>query len=181
MTDAPNTVSDPTADARFARALDHVFRWEGGFSDDPADPGGATRFGITRATLADWRGEAVSVADVRALGRDEAAAIYRARYWDACRCAEMPPGLDLLLFDAAVNQGAGRAVRILQAALRVRQDGEVGPVTQNAARSADPRAVIVEFAARRMQAYGMLATFPRFGLGWSRRLMDGVAAALAMR
>lgn len=181
MTDAPNTAPDPTADARFARALDHVFRWEGGFSDDPADPGGATRFGITRATLAEWRGEAVSVADVRALGRDEAAAIYRARYWDACRCGAMPAGLDLLVFDAAVNQGAGRAVRLLQAALGVARDGVIGPATLGAARSADARAAIVEFAARRMEAYGMLATFPRFGLGWSRRLMDGVAAALAMR
>lgn len=175
MTDAPDTLPDPTENARFARALDHVFQWEGGFSDDPADPGGATRFGITRATLADWRGEAASVADVRTLDRDEAAAIY----WDACRCGAMPAGLELLVFDAAVNQGPVRAVRLLQAALRVRQDGQIGPVTLDAARSADTRAAIIEFAARRMEAYGMLATFPRFGLGWSRRLMDGVAAALA--
>lgn len=66
----------------FPRALALVLAQEGGYADHPYDPGGATNFGITIATLRDWRGRPVSKADVRALGRDEVAAIYRARYWN---------------------------------------------------------------------------------------------------
>jgi lysozyme family protein len=165
---------------RFQTALAHVIKWEGGFVDHPDDPGGATNHGITLATLRAWRGEAVTAQDVRELSRDEAAAIYRARYWDRCRCGEMPAGLDLLVFDGAVNHGPGQSVRMLQQALGVAADGLIGPQTLGAAGRADARAAITETAARRMVFYGGLPTFGTFGLGWSRRLMDTVRAGLGL-
>src|SRR3954447_9587673 len=97
----------------FANCLAFVLEEEGGYSDMPGDPGGATNMGITRATLADWRGAPVSKDDVLSLERDEAAAIYRRRYWDAIRGDELPAGLDLALFDDAVNSGPRMAVRDL--------------------------------------------------------------------
>src|SRR5690606_7789917 len=70
---------------RFNEALEHVLQVEGGFVNHPADKGGATKFGITRATLAAWRTRPVSVEDVQRMNREEAAAIYRKRYWDYMR------------------------------------------------------------------------------------------------
>ena len=69
------------AESNFERALACVLRHEGGYGDHPADPGGATNFGVTRATLAHHRGRPVTKAEVRALTRAEAAGIYRQRYW----------------------------------------------------------------------------------------------------
>jgi lysozyme family protein len=162
----------------FSKALAHVLIHEGGYVDHPEDPGGATNFGITLATLQGWRGRAVSKADVRALTKAEAGDIYRARYWDACRCGELPEPVALIVYDAAVNHGAARAAKLLQEALGVTADGRIGPVTLDAAGSAEPRALVTEIAARRMVLYGNLAHFRTFGLGWSRRLMGTLAAAL---
>jgi hypothetical protein len=106
--------------ANFDRALTLVLQSEGGYADDPRDPGGATNRGITRATLARWRGRPVSKAELRALGRAEAAAIYRALYWDALRGDDLPAGLDIALFDYGVNSGPARAARTLQAVLASR-------------------------------------------------------------
>jgi lysozyme family protein len=159
---------------RFEAALAHVFHWEGGFSDHPSDPGGATHFGITHGTLAAWRGTPVSREDVRALTRDEAGAIYRARYWDACRCDDLPAGVDTMVFDAAVNHGPRQAALFLQRALGVADDGAIGPQTLAAANRQNPAQIVCEIAARRMVFYARLNTFPSFGLGWARRLMSTV-------
>lgn len=167
--------------ANFEKAVDHILEFEGGYVDHPDDPGGATNLGITRATLARFRGRPVSKAEVRALDRDTAAEIYRHLYWDALRCEAMPGGIDLALFDCGVNQGTGRAARLLQAALRVDVDGIIGPVTLAAASDADRMALLNEFMARRMRAYGRLTRlFRTFGLGWSRRLMSAHSLAQAM-
>lgn len=172
------------ASGNFRRCLVHVLRFEGGYSDHPRDPGGATNLGITRAVLEKWRGRAVSKADVAALTEDEAATIYAANYWAAVAGDDLPAGIDLAVFDCAVNQGVGRAIRILQGALNmsgVALDGHMGPVTLRAATTANPEMLLDEIMARRMVAYGALTKlFKVFGLGWSRRLVATHSAALAM-
>ncbi|MBI1263317.1 MAG: hypothetical protein GC187_01120 [Alphaproteobacteria bacterium] len=162
---------------RFETVLAHVLHWEGGFSDHPADPGGATNYGITHGVLAQWRGQPVSREDVRALTLAEAGAIYRARYWDACRCSDLPPGVDLMVFDAAVNHGPRQAALFLQRALGAADDGVIGPRTLAAAARQDAGQTVCEIAARRMVFYARLNTFPSFGLGWARRLMSVLAQA----
>jgi hypothetical protein len=127
----------PDDDLRFAACLEEVLWHEGGYADNPRDPGGATNLGITIATLGEWRGRAVTKADVKALTREEAAAIYRARYWKRVRGDALPAGLDLAVFDFAVNSGPARAVKALQRELGVAQDGLVGPVTLGALGSHD--------------------------------------------
>jgi len=156
----------------FEVTLDAVLRWEGGYADDAADPGGATRYGITRRTLSRWRDRRVTKAEVRALTRDEAAAIYRAWYWDACRCDELPEPIALAVFDAAVNQGPKRARKLLQKAVGVTADGIVGPVTLSAVRAADARDLLRDFMALRALNYSALPQITRFGRGWFRRLFD---------
>ncbi len=163
----------------FEHVLPHLFRHEGGYADHPSDPGGATKCGVTRATLAAWRGRAVSKSEVRALTKAEAAAIYRARYWDAVKGDRLPAGIDYAVFDAAVNSGPARAAKWLQAAVRVPQDGIVGPVTLAAAASGDPARLIGDISEIRLAFLRALSTWPVFGKGWSRRVEEVGAEAQA--
>ena len=170
------------AEGRFEQCLDEVLRHEGGYVDHPRDPGGATNMGITRKTLARWRKvspwTALAKSEVARLSRAEAALIYRANYWNACRAGEMPAGLDLALFDFAVNSGPDRAVRMLQAAAGVAADGEVGPVTLAAVRTAAVGQLINRLCDRRLGFLERLASFATFGRGWTRRVTAIRAAAL---
>jgi lysozyme family protein len=163
----------------FERALALVLLHEGGFVQHPRDPGGATRFGITRATLSRARGRPASVEDVRSLAEAEAAAIYRRFYWDAVRADELPQGLGLAVFDLAVNSGPARAVRMLQGVLGVEPDGLVGPLTL-AARGADPAETIRRLTRARLGFLARLSTWPVFGRGWRRRVLAVEQEALRL-
>lgn len=171
------------AEDRFSACLDHVLMHEGGYVDHPDDPGGATNMGITRKTLARWRRvspwSALPKSEVAALSREEAAAIYRALYWSATKAGSMPAGLDLALFDLAVNSGVDRALRMLQTVLGVAADGVVGPVTLAALENADVAKTINALCDRRLGFLGRLKTFATFGRGWTRRVAAVRAAALA--
>jgi uncharacterized protein (TIGR02594 family) len=90
----------PIAADNFARIQPIIEQWEGGFSNHPADPGGATNMGITQETLRQWRHQDVTADDVRALQRDEARQIFRAKYWEPLRCDEMPIALALMTSNA---------------------------------------------------------------------------------
>lgn len=168
------------SDANFEKALDFVLRFEGGYVDHPADPGGATNMGITRATLGSWRGRAVSKQDVRALKRTEAAMIYKAQYWNAAHCAELPPGVDVAVFDLAVNSGVSRAIRLLQRALRVTEDAHFGPKTAAACRTMAASMLVRKLCTERRVFLQQLSTFPVFGRGWLARVTALEALALAM-
>lgn len=168
-------------DARqFTRCVDMIFKHEGGFVDDPADPGGATNMGITHGTLAAWRGAPVSREDVQNLTREEAREIYRTQYWNALSCDALPVGVDLVVFDFGVNAGVSRSAKLLQRLVHVDPDGEVGPITVGAARAIDATHVINGFSDGRMDHYRALKTWERFRNGWTRRVTDTREAALAM-
>jgi hypothetical protein len=183
---APTPAAAQPEDARFGRCLSIVLEREGGYSNDPQHPGGPTMMGITQATLARWRGEAVTAEDVRALTEEEAREIYRAGYWNPLRCDALPPGLDLMVFDFGVNAGPGASARLLQRALAVRADGAIGPITLAAARAAGARACIDRLARLREEHYRALPGFARFGRGWLnrtdhvRRAAAEMAAAVAV-
>ncbi len=165
----------------FPAALQHILKHEGGYVNHPLDPGGATNMGITKATLQRYRGGKVTVADVKALSLEEAAAIYRRYYWEPAACDRLPAGLDLAVFDAAVNQGVTRAARLLNQAAGLGQASRVTETTLAAAARRNPEALLVEFMALRMRAYGSLTgLFRTFGLGWSRRLIATHTVALPL-
>ena len=165
---------------RFETCLPIIIASEGGFVDDPADPGGATKLGITQATLSSWLGRPASIADVEALTPAAVAPIYRARYWNPAHAGDCPPGVDLMVFDESANQGVGRALASLQSALGVAADGAFGPATQAALAAADPGRLVRAIAANREAHYRALPTFPRFGRGWLARLERTTALALEM-
>ena len=174
------------ARSRFDICLDEVLDQEGGYVDHPSDPGGATNMGITRKTLARWRlvspWWSLPKSAVMALQRTEAAKIYRASYWDRCRAGQFPAGLDLALFDFAVNSGPDRAIRTLQAELDVAADGQVGPLTLGAVETYAARkglgALIGALCDRRLAFLNRLPTFATFGRGWTNRVAAIRAAAL---
>lgn len=168
-------------DARqFMKCVDLILVHEGGFADHPEDPGGATNLGITHKTLAAWRGAPVTKEDVRNLTRDEACEIYRANYWNALNCDNLPAGVDLVAFDFGVNAGVGRAGKLLQSIVHVEQDGQVGPITIGAAQSIDPGFIINAFSDGRLEHYRSLKHWETFKKGWTRRTSESRAAALAM-
>lgn len=169
------------AEARFAACVADVLRHEGGYVDHPADPGGCTNHGITRATLAAWRRKPVTCAAVAALDGAEARAIYRAHYWNAVRGDDLPSGLDLVVFDAAVNSGRRRAVSWLQQAVGAEPDGAIGPRTLAAVRAVNDRpALIRRLCALRLDFLRRLPTWPDFGRGWQRRVDAVLHRALTL-
>ncbi|UFN47926.1 hypothetical protein LPC08_18180 [Roseomonas sp. OT10] len=167
---APEEPEAPPAEERFDRCLEVVLAKEGGFVDDPRDPGGATNMGITLATLRAFREAEVSAQDVRDLTRSEAREIYRARYWTPMRCADLPAGVDLTVFDFGVNAGPSRAVRLLQRAVGVTADGSVGPITLAAARALPPAGLVDSLAEARLAYYRGLDGYAAFGRGWTARV-----------
>jgi lysozyme family protein len=164
----------------FEDCLAFVLEEEGGYSDMPGDPGGATNMGVTRATLSAWRGKPVSKDEVISLEREEAAGIYKAHYWNAIGGDYLPAGLDLALFDDAVNSGPRQAVRDLQRALNVPADGIIGPITLAAIEAATLAELVGGLCAARKARLASLPQFSRFGRGWTRRIQRAERQALAL-
>lgn len=167
---------------RFSACLKTILKFEGGYVDHPKDPGGATNHGITRKTLASWRGiplRQLPKSEVRALRQAETAAIYRARYWDVCRCDDLLPGVDLVVFDGAVNSGPSRSVKWLQAGLGVKADAVIGPKTLAALELVQSAHLISAILARREAFLKRLSGWKTFGRGWGSRLTTVKKAAIA--
>lgn len=165
----------------FDDALARVLVHEGGYVNDPRDPGGATNKGVTQAVYDDWRrSHGLSPRTVRLLGEAELEAIYEGRYWDAIRGDDLPAGVDYAVFDLAVNSGVNRAARFLQRAVGVTEDGKIGPVTLAAVRGTPPLLLVREICKQRLAFLRSLSTFDRFGKGWSRRVADVQTVAEAM-
>jgi lysozyme family protein len=159
--------------ANFAPSLALVLQHEGGFVDDPQDPGGATNKGVTQAVYDDWRaGEGLFKRSVRYINDYEVGAIYRRRYWNACRCDDLPSGLDYCIFDFAVNSGVNRAARYLQRAVGAVEDGQVGPATIARVAAQSVEYTINSVCDARLNFLRQLPTFSHFGTGWTCRVGD---------
>jgi lysozyme family protein len=156
--------------ATWPQALAAVLRHEGGWSDHPRDPGGATMKGITLATFRAARGAERTKAELRAISDADVEDIYRQRYWLAVRGDDLPAGVDHAVFDAAVNSGPGRAARWLQQALGVWPDGAIGPKTLLAAAGRDPVELVDRICDLRLGYLKALQTFDVFGMGWTKRV-----------
>lgn len=160
-------------DRNFARALKLVLAHEGGWSDHPRDPGGATMKGVTLATFRRYIDKSATKDDLRRITDEQIAQVYRRHYWNAVKGDELPSGVDYAVFDFAVNSGPGRAIRYLQAAVDTKVDGILGAGTLAAVKAKHPKAVISELCDDRMRFLQGLKTWGTFGKGWTRRV-DGV-------
>jgi lysozyme family protein len=164
----------------FAACLPIILQSEGGFVNDPHDPGGATNLGITLATLCSWLGRAATIAEVQALTPAAVSPIYLARYYNPSHADGCPAGVDLMVFDEAVNQGVGRAITARQACVGVAVDGRFGPATRAAVAAAHPPTLIDAIAVNRDAHYRALPGFARYGAGWLARVARTQRDALAM-
>lgn len=148
------------------QALKRLLGNEGGYSDNPADPGGKTMYGITErvARAYGYKGE------MRDLPLSIATDIYRVNYWAPIRADQLPESLRFHVFDAAVNSGPGQAIKWLQQAANVAQDGVIGARTISAASMVNP----AKYSAIRLRFMTGLSTWPTFGKGWARRIADNL-------
>lgn len=163
----------PTSE--FEPALKAVLVHEGGYSNHPADPGGATMKGVTQRVYDGFRlTHALEKRSVKLISTIEIGAIYQAQYWDAIQGDQLPPGLAYAVFDGAVNSGPVQATKWLQRALRMnRVDGQLGQATLAAALAhADHDRLIAEMLAFRLAFLQHLKTWPFFGKGWGARVAD---------
>jgi len=168
----------------FDRAFREVLRSEGGYVNDNDDRGGETNLGVTRASWSAYLKRDINDGEMRGLTVDMVRPFYRQRYWDAVRADELPAGLDYAVFDFAVNAGPVRAIRYLQRAVGVAEDGVIGPATLTAAATANPTQVLERFSDAKEGFYRGLATRvpsqAKFLRGWLSRVQLVEATAATM-
>lgn len=178
-------VLDPANE--FTRSLAKVLVHEGGFSDHPQDPGGATMKGVTQRVYDEYRASiGASPLPVKNISMTELQAIYRRRYWDLAKCDKLAPGVSYVVFDGSVNSGVGQSVKWLQRALQALGlyqgaiDGVIGQGTILAAAGVnDNDRLVALICERRMAFLRALKTFKTFGKGWTSRVAGVLAVGQA--
>jgi len=148
----------------FDQCFDKLISHEGGYVWDSRDPGGETKFGISK--------RAYPQVDIKNLTLGAAREIYKRDYWDRAQCDKLSPSVAYVLFDAAVNSGIGQAIRFLQRAVNVADDGVIGPMTIAAVGRLDAESVCARYIGQRLEFMTKLTTWDVYGKGWSRRLAD---------
>lgn len=165
----------------FVGALAKVLVHEGGYVNHPKDPGGATNRGVTQRVYNDWRvSRGLVPRSVKHIQQAEVEEIYRRNYWDAIKGDELPAGVDYCVFDLAVNSGTNRAIRFLQRAAKVIEDGKLGPVTLAAVKAIPASEMTDLICDERICFLKSLNTFSTFGTGWTRRVSDVRTCAKGM-
>ena len=145
----------------FDEAMAFLFLYEGGYVNNPRDPGGETNLGISKRR---FPGE-----DIKGMTKQRATELYLEHYWDKNQCSTLPPHIAIVVFDTAVNGGA--PIRWLQEAVKSTPDGVIGPKTIAAANAApDKNRVVSHILAYRIRYLTSLSGWDDFGLGWTRRV-----------
>ena len=151
----------------FDAAFDKLVGHEGGYSNDPRDPGGETKFGISKRSYPHL--------DIHSLTLADAKTIYKRDFWGRAQCDKLHPDLAFDLFDGAVNSGIGQAIRWLQRAVGVADDGVVGPLTlASINRENDTSAIRARYNGHRLDFMTRLSTWDVFGKGWARRIASNL-------
>lgn len=149
-------------------AFDRIMGHEGGYVNNPADPGGETNWGISKRSYPHL--------DIRSLTREDAKAIYYRDFWSVCG-GVLRPAVMFQVFDAAINHGAGNAIRMLQRAVGVADDGHWGPRSIEADHALELNDCLFLFLAERGEFMAKLSTFNSFGRGWVRRIFANLRYA----
>lgn len=164
----------------YDKCLELILHHEGGYVNHPKDPGGETNLGVTKRVYEEWGG----TKDMVDLTVEDVAPIYEKNYWGRTKCNDLPSGLDLCVFDFAVNAGPGRAAKYLQEMIGTTVDGGIGPNTLRALgnyiESEGTAAAIQNYQAKRQEYYESLSTFETFGRGWTRRVDETTEEATAL-
>ena len=164
----------------YEHCLEMILHHEGGYVNHPKDPGGETNLGVTKRVYEEWGGEK----DMADLLVEDVAPIYQKNYWDRCKCDDLPSGLDLCVFDFAVNAGPSRSAKFLQRLIGTTVDGGIGPNTlkavHNYVEEVGLETAIEDYQSARQEYYEALDTFDTFGRGWTRRVEETTSSALEM-
>lgn len=154
----------------FDEAFEMLIGHEGGYSNNPDDPGGETMFGVTKnvAVANGYTGRMID------LPLDTAKSIYRKSYWDSIQAGSLPEAVRFDVFDASVNSGPGQAIRFLQRATGVTDDGRLGPLTIRAVKAMDPQLLDKRINGYRLKFMSELKTWPSFGRGWTARIASNL-------
>jgi lysozyme family protein len=148
----------------FDTAFDRLLGSEGGYVNHPNDPGGETNWGISKRSYPD--------VDIKNLTREGAKAIYLRDFW--APLGNAPAAIKFQVFDFAVNSGIQTAIRKLQSAIGVVDDGHWGPKSAAKLAGMDVSDVLMRFIARRLRFWTSLSTWPTFGKGWANRAADNL-------
>lgn len=164
----------------YDKCLELILHHEGGYVNHPKDPGGETNLGVTKRVYEEWGG----TKDMVDLLVEDVAPIYEKNYWGRTKCDDLPSGLDLCVFDFAVNAGPGRAAKYLQQIIGTTVDGGIGPNTlkavYNYVEEVGVQGMIEEYQSGRQSYYEQLSTFETFGRGWTRRVDETTEEAIAL-
>ncbi len=164
----------------YNKCLELILHHEGGYVNHPKDPGGETNLGVTKRVYEEWGGTKEMVD----LTVEDVAPIYEKNYWGRVKGDDLPSGLDLCVFDFAVNAGPGRAAKYLQSMIGTTVDGGIGPNTLRAVgnyiESEGTAAAVQNYQAKRQEYYESLSTFETFGRGWTRRVDETTKEAIAL-
>ena len=165
--------------SNFSAALAHVLKSEGGYVNHPRDPGGCTNKGITIATYRRFSRNA-TCASLRRITDEVVQKIYRTDYWDAVSGDDLPSGVDLVVFDMAVNAGPRQSTKLLQRIVGVDDDGVMGPVSLKAVGVLSRVKLLSDYAKARESYYRGLGHFDAFGRGWLSRVASTHEAAVTI-
>lgn len=152
--------------SEFDRAFELVVGHEGGYVNDPRDPGGETKFGISK--------HAYPQEDIKGMTLDRAKGIYKKDFWEKLRCESMPRAVAFTVFDAGVNCGLSHAAEWLQKVVGVTVDGVIGPRTLEAVAQASGAIVAMKINAVRLVYHSALPTWDIYGRGWARRIASNI-------
>ena len=153
----------------FDEAFAKLIGFEGGYTAGIGDPGGETRYGISKRSY--------PAEDIRNLTLDRAKQIYFRDYWAAAGCELVPDGAKFDLFDMAVNSGVKQAIKTLQKALDEVDDGVIGPNTLQSLQTIPAPRLVARFNGYRLDLMTSLPTWAQFGKGWARRIAANLQAA----
>mgnify|MGYP006921358890 FL=1 len=148
----------------FETAFRFTLGHEGGYVNDVRDPGGETKFGISKRSYPG--------VDIKSLTLDQAQAIYKRDYWDEASCERMPPKIAIAVFDAAVHHGPKTAIKLLQRALKVADDGEYGRITHGTLQSRDTNETLELLLSERAIYLATCPAWPTYKRGWLKRLFN---------
>lgn len=150
----------------FDVAIERILSHEGGYVNHPSDPGGETKWGISKRSYPNL--------NIKELTREQAKEIYKRDFWDKINGDALYDGVAFQALDFAVNSGIGTAIRYLQRALGVADDGHFGPVSQAAAKSMSESDQIMRLNAERLDFMRKLKVWPQFGAGWAGRIAQNL-------
>jgi lysozyme family protein len=162
----------------FKECLDLVLKSEGGYVNNPADPGGMTNLGVTKRVWEEYTGHEADEKEMRSLTPEKVAPLYEQKYWRPCYGEVLPRGLDFVVFSMGVNAGPGRAIKLLQSSIGCVPDGVIGPKTRGLICDSNTATLIAKFSEARREYYRSLKTFPVFGKGWLARVDKEESEAL---